>query len=305
MVPAVCTLVLNGCGDGGSGPGDTPVPAGVTVSPTSVTFASFGETQQLSATVVDSAGNTIDVGVTWMSSDPLTVAVDNSGLAVAVKNGDVTITATAGSHSGTATASASQTVAGVAVTPGSLILMEGLTDQLTAEAQDARGNAVEGITVTWSSDNAAAATVDTTTGAISGVAAGAAVVTAAAGEIVGSGNVTVVGAADLTLSNGAQPIFSGSCALSGCHTGSNPPQGLNLSAGSTFGNVVGFSSGELPSMNRVTPNEPNQSYLVHKIQGTHTAVGGSGGRMPLGGAALSNQEIAIVRAWILRGAMNN
>ena len=102
-----------------------------------------------------------------------------------------------------------------------------------------------------------------------------------------------------------QTILTGNCAVSGCHTGANPAQGMNLGAGQTFSNVVNVASRELPSMNRVTPNEPDMSYLVHKIQGTHVGAGGSGSQMPLGRSPLSRDEIDLIRAWIEGGALPN
>ncbi len=102
-----------------------------------------------------------------------------------------------------------------------------------------------------------------------------------------------------------QPILSGSCALPGCHAGASPAQGMNLGVGQTFSNVVNVASRELPSMNRVTPNQPDNSYLVHKVQGTHLDAGGSGSRMPLGRSPLSRDEIDLIRAWIEGSARSN
>ncbi len=56
---------------------------------------------------------------------------------------------------------------------------------------------------------------------------------------------------------------------------------------------------------RIKPLEPDSSYLVHKIQGTQASVNGSGSRMPLGGAPLSQAQIDTVRAWVKKGASNN
>lgn len=108
-----------------------------------------------------------------------------------------------------------------------------------------------------------------------------------------------------TLSADVQPILTTNCALSGCHAGAQPAQGMNLSDGQTFSNTVNVASNQLPSMDRIEPGEPNQSYLVHKIQGTQAGVGGSGNRMPLGGQALSQSQIDLIRAWITAGANNN
>lgn len=109
----------------------------------------------------------------------------------------------------------------------------------------------------------------------------------------------------LTLSAGVQPIFSVSCALSGCHVGPNAVLGQDLSVGRTFGSVVDVPSVEAPALRRVRPFLPDSSYLVHKIQGTQATVGGSGERMPLIGGAVTAEEIAVVRAWIAAGALDN
>lgn len=103
-----------------------------------------------------------------------------------------------------------------------------------------------------------------------------------------------------------QPLFTANCAFSGCHAaGAQPPQqGMNLSPGQAYANIVGIPSRELPAMQRVRPLLPESSYLVHKIQGTQLSVGGSGERMPLGGA-LTTSEIERIRGWILLGAKNN
>ncbi|UCD25966.1 MAG: hypothetical protein JSW51_01555 [Gemmatimonadota bacterium] len=101
-----------------------------------------------------------------------------------------------------------------------------------------------------------------------------------------------------------QPIFTANCALSGCHAGSSPAQGMNLSSGQAYANIVDVPSNE-SGLVRVKPSMPDSSYLVHKIQGTQGSVGGSGGQMPLGRAALSQTQIDAIRQWIADGAPNN
>ncbi len=94
-------------------------------------------------------------------------------------------------------------------------------------------------------------------------------------------------------------IFNTSCALSGCHTGTFPPQGLNLSEGQAYANLVGVTSQEDPSLKRVEPGDPDRSYLYLKIIG---AAGIRGGRMPLGRDPLSDAQIDLIRQWIEEGA---
>lgn len=97
-----------------------------------------------------------------------------------------------------------------------------------------------------------------------------------------------------------QQVFTQSCALSGCHAGSAPQQGMNLSVGVAYANIVNVPSSEMPSLDRIEPDDPDNSYLVRKIEGT-----GLQGRMPLGGAPLSQQTIQLIRDWVSAGAPNN
>jgi len=97
-------------------------------------------------------------------------------------------------------------------------------------------------------------------------------------------------------------IFSKSCALSGCHTGTFPPQGLNLTAGLAYNNLVGVQSQEKQGVLRVAPGDPANSYIIMKITG---AAGIAGGRMPLGRTPLSSEQIESIRLWIQSGALNN
>ena len=78
-----------------------------------------------------------------------------------------------------------------------------------------------------------------------------------------------------------------------------------LLAGQAYDNIVGVSSGQLATMSRITPGQPDNSYLVHKIQGTQASVGGSGDRMPLGLPPLSQSTIGLIRQWVTEGAPGN
>lgn len=104
-----------------------------------------------------------------------------------------------------------------------------------------------------------------------------------------------------------QPLLNGSCASSNCHgSNANPSQKpMVLQTGEAYDAIVGISSAQLPAMPRITPGEPNQSYLIHKLQGTHGGVGGAGSRMPLGQPPLSQSIIDLVRQWVADGALRN
>ena len=107
---------------------------------------------------------------------------------------------------------------------------------------------------------------------------------------------------EATLSRIQTTIFDLSCAISGCHVGASAPRGLDLSAGQAHDNLVGISSREKPDLVRVDPGNPDESYLVHKIEGRADIVGQP---MPLGRSMLSTDEIQLIRDWIADGAEDN
>jgi hypothetical protein len=91
-------------------------------------------------------------------------------------------------------------------------------------------------------------------------------------------------------------IFTPICSV--CHAGASAPEGLHLDAGNSYNMLVGVPSTEVPSILRVKPGDPDNSYIIQKLEG-HAAVGG---QMPLGGPYLSTATIAFVRQWITDGA---
>ncbi|MFC2157934.1 hypothetical protein ACFLT9_08870 [Acidobacteriota bacterium] len=106
--------------------------------------------------------------------------------------------------------------------------------------------------------------------------------------------------ANPSFANVIQAIFTTSCAVSGCHN-ATAAQGLDLSTGNARGNIVGILSTQDNTKNLVTAGDAINSYLVMKIEGRQTA----GGRMPLGGSALSTVKIQNIKNWINNGANDN
>src|SRR5207237_9509038 len=86
-----------------------------------------------------------------------------------------------------------------------------------------------------------------------------------------------------------QTIFTENCAFVGCHAGSTPQQGQNLSAGVSYANIVGVHSNEKPQYFRIAPGDTSTSYLVMKIIGD-PRIGGTQ-RMPFGGPYLPDSLI--------------
>ena len=83
-----------------------------------------------------------------------------------------------------------------------------------------------------------------------------------------------------------------------CHSGANAPAGLRLDAANSYAMLVGVASVERSNVLRVAPGDPNNSYLIQKLEGT----AGVGERMPAGLPALPQADINIIRQWITDGA---
>lgn len=91
-----------------------------------------------------------------------------------------------------------------------------------------------------------------------------------------------------------QQILTGNCA--GCHP---PNQGLDLTTGHVYANIVNVKSREAPGLLRVKPGDPADSYLYQKVTQLRPMVGV---RMPKDGQPLSADEITTLRVWIEQGA---
>ena len=193
-------LLLTACGDSGSSPTTpptpptppTPVATSVTLSATSLSFASLGETSPLSATVKDQNGATMSgASVSWSTSSASVATVSSAGLVTAVANGSATITATSGSAKGTATATVAQVAATLALSKDSLTFsVIGDTLTLTATGDDAGGSTLADVTVTWSSSDSTIATVSDA-GLVAAVSEGSATITATSGTLTATATVTV------------------------------------------------------------------------------------------------------------------
>lgn len=95
-----------------------------------------------------------------------------------------------------------------------------------------------------------------------------------------------------------EPLVMEYCA--GCHY-SEP---ANLPFADAYDLLIDVPSDQLPTMVRVRPGDAEQSYLWHKLAGTHLDVGGSGFLMPKPpySTPLSEAQIELFRQWIVDGA---
>ena len=171
-----------------------PVPVNtVTVSPSAASIA-VGDSTTFVATLKDAGGNTLTGRtITWSSGTPANASVNAAtGLVKGVAVGTSVITATSEGMTGTATVTVTVVpVASVTVSAGSSSIIVGATTQMTFVAKDASNNVLTGRTATWSSDTPGAATVNATTGLVTGVSAGTATITATVEGVTGSELITV------------------------------------------------------------------------------------------------------------------
>lgn len=198
------------------------------------------------------------------------------------------------------------TLSSVAVTPDQPTVAVNATKQFTATGtySDATTQDIS-TAVTWSSSDVAVATLDET-GLAMAITAGTATMTATSGDISGSTLLTVTATATTTaptatLTSIQTHIFTPTCAVAGCHSSSSSSGELSLTGGESFGALVGVTSSQQPSLKRVTANDPSNSYLIKKLEGTEI----TGSRMPRGGAALTTEQIQTIKDWITGGAQDN
>ncbi len=111
-----------------------------------------GQRIRLSSSVWSAGGDErIGDPITWRSSAPGVVRVDRNGVVTAVAAGRATLTATAGGASGTMPVQiVANTVASLEVSAPSLEARQGDVLRFTLSARDARGQAITGLTPSWS-----------------------------------------------------------------------------------------------------------------------------------------------------------
>lgn len=113
-----------------------------------------------------------------------------------------------------------------------------------------------------------------------------------------------------TFSSIQREIFNGTDATgrracTSCHNaaGARFAAGLNLADGAAYAALVNTPSSVKAGAVRVIPGDPDNSYLIQKIEG---APGIVGQRMPrTSGPFLTAGQVLIIRRWIQLGAPNN
>ncbi len=115
----------------------------------------------------------------------------------------------------------------------------------------------------------------------------------------GPSTVTPPGGLTATLSSIQSEVFNDSCI--GHHGDHATEADLDLREGQAFSNLVNRPSIQV-ALDLVEPNDAENSYLIHKLDGRAGTVGD---RMPPAGPFLSQADIAVIAQWINAGALNN
>jgi hypothetical protein len=105
-------------------------------------------------------------------------------------------------------------------------------------------------------------------------------------------NPVVFPTSNVRFSQHVQPLFQSRCAFTGCHAGSNPTGGLDLSS---------------PAYNSVMSHQPrlvvtgasNNSLLIERLDGR------IGPQMPFNAQPINANQLAGMKKWIDEGAQNN
>ncbi len=143
------------------------------------TFSLFVDsTRALTAAARDRRGNVLQRTIGWRSSDTTVAAVDTGGVVRGVGPGTATIFATSEAQSATVTVTVRRVPVGaVRLSLASSQVVVGGTVRLTAATLDVTGKVVTDRAITWSTSDAAVATVDSA-GLVQAVAVGRAIITA-------------------------------------------------------------------------------------------------------------------------------
>jgi hypothetical protein len=111
-----------------------------------------------------------------------------------------------------------------------------------------------------------------------------------------------------TFSSIQQNIFeasdsSGRLACTQCHNAIGSLfTGLNLTNAVAYANLVNVAVREKAGARRVIPGDPENSYLIQKLEGRASV----GARMPLNSPAyLTDGQIRVIKRWIELGAPND
>ena len=264
-------------------------------TPTAVSIASASTTVSVGGTMTltaNASSNGVPLqGVTpvWASSDATIASVSSGGVVTGVSRGSATISATVG----TARGSTTMTVIGlksITLAPTAVTLTPGQSVSLTATVDADAGVQAP---VSWSTSNAAIATVSNA-GAVTAVGAGSAVITATALGRSVTANVTVVvpTVATVNLSPSSASLIVGQT------------QQFTTTPRDSVGNILTGRTTVWSSSNATVASVSNTGLLTALAPGTMTVQAGIDGRTatatvtitpsPVASLTLSQSSVALL-----------
>jgi len=231
-----------------------PEIASVSITPSSATL-SIGTQAPLQASVQDAEGKAISgADVFWSVQDASVATVSGTGVVTGVALGSTEVAASSNGKSGIATITVQKTpVASVVVTPPHVDASPGGKAQFSAATFDAGQNQLSERVITWSTSNAAVATVDGN-GMMTAVGQGTASITATAEGKSGVATVTVSQAAVASVAVTPTPLS------------------MSVGQATQLAATLTDSSGRVLTGRVVTWASSNTSVATVSAQGSVTAV---------------------------------
>ena len=301
---AACLLVLTtlvACAGG-----DDPEPGFVSgVPPTTGASASTGEPTPTTGESTGAVDPTTSPGTTSTTSDEST----GPGLPDTGDTGDTGVDPTTGSPgtsgTGDTTGEPTSDVASVTISPANPPQLQvGMLSALGVSVLDGEGQPVVDPQVSWQSTDGLTAYVDGV-GGVLGVRAGQTTISAAVDGVISDPVTITVVAADPPGATFEQvlTVTNARCAVDGCHVDGSDAGDLRLDRepDNQYEKLVGEEAEGAPML-LVRPNQPAQSYLLHKVALRSPQ---TGARMPLEQAPLTAAQVQVILRWILDGAPFN
>ncbi len=217
----------------------------VAATPDSV-IGTAGGTVTATATLLDAASNVLtNRQITWASSTPAVASVSATGVITPLSVGTTSITATSETIVGSKTFRVLAPVNTISLTsPGDSIFGTG-TLLVTPDLRDASNAVLTGRPVSWSSATPSVATVNPTTGVVTGVSPGSSIITATSEGVSATLTVRVLASmTGITLSPATDSIIGmGTLALTATSTPALQGRAFTVTSSNTAVATVSPASG--------------------------------------------------------------
>ena len=97
-----------------------------------------------------------------------------------------------------------------------------------------------------------------------------------------------------------QAIFTANCSFDGCHGGTSPQRGMDLTdAVTSYEHIVGIAANEVATFDRIAPGDSANSYMVMKLHDDPRIIGQP---MPFGAFPLDQVLVSRIASWAQQGA---